>query len=311
MGVKDRRRSVSPGQEWEGRNLIDFLLSRFTYQNREQWESHVRERRITLNGEETLPEAVLRRGDEIGFLPPEREEPEVPRDWRLLLEDGDYLFFYKPGGLPVHPAGTYQKHTLWNFLEPAYGRLHLVNRLDRETSGVVAAARTPKAAAAAARALGEPDREKTYRVLVEGKFPEFADAEGWLAPNELSPVRKERRFLTEAREGAERCRTRFTLLRESGGVSELRAELDTGRTHQIRATLKSLGFPVVGDKLYGPDPEIFLRFIGGGLTETDRERLRMNRQALHCERLSFRLEGGQCLSATCPPPPDWYFGERL
>jgi 23S rRNA-/tRNA-specific pseudouridylate synthase len=130
--------------------------------------------------------------------------------------------------------------------------------------------------------------------VVEGDFPEFLDAEGFLLPDETCEVRKRRRFLLRKAvdaaslpAAAEASRTRFRRLARNAGLSLLEAELDTGRTHQIRATLCSLGYPVVGDKLYGPDPRLFLRFAKDQLTPADRARLRLPRQALHAYRLAF------------------------
>jgi len=89
------------------------------------------------------------------------------------------------------------------------------------------------------------------------------------------------------------------------GVSEVEAVLHTGRLHQIRATLHSLGFPVVGDKLYGPDPMMFVRFCTDALTVEDRRRLRMDRQALHALELEFRHPAtGQLMQFEAPLPPD-------
>ena len=89
--------------------------------------------------------------------------------------------------------------------------------------------------------------------------------------------------------------TSFRCLRRGNGLSLLQATLGTGRTHQIRATLCSLGYPVVGDKLYGVDDGIYLRFVKGQLIEEDIRRLRIDRQALHACHLRLPLPQGRTL----------------
>jgi 23S rRNA-/tRNA-specific pseudouridylate synthase len=86
-----------------------------------------------------------------------------------------------------------------------------------------------------------------------------------------------------------------------GDLSLVRASLVTGRTHQIRATLCSLGFHVVGDKLYGLDEGFFLRFVEGTLSGDDRKRLRLDHQALHAERLEFTDRNGELVELESPP----------
>lgn len=305
--------------------LLDYLSSRFTYIDREGWLAEIEQGRIILNGRaatsacriETLE---LKSGDTVNWTGAPAEEPEVDENWSLLLETGDYLFINKPAGLPVHPSGRYRTHTLWNLLLERYGNLSLVNRLDRETSGVVLAAKSGEAAREAQTAIQSGCSTKEYLVLVEGNFACDLDASGILERDPSSPVRKAIRFVPESAAqpngdpaSPAYCRTHFSpvspiALPGSGRIfTLLRARLYTGRTHQIRATLKSLGYPVVGDKLYGPDSEIFLRFIDGKTTDADRASLVLPFQALHSARFSITLPGGT-LEASAPLPAFWAAG---
>jgi len=167
-----------------------------------------------------------------------------------------------------------------------------VNRLDRETSGLVVVALNPDAAKRCRRQFANRRVEKRYVAIVEGRFPEALEADGLLVEDAAFGRHKRRLFkprvaCTEG-EAGEPAVTRFTLRRQVGPVSEIEAIPETGRLHQIRATLAWFGFPVVGDKLYGVDPAMFIRFCTDALTDLDRKRLRLGRQALHAAGLSFR-----------------------
>jgi 23S rRNA pseudouridine955/2504/2580 synthase/23S rRNA pseudouridine1911/1915/1917 synthase len=117
-------------------------------------------------------------------------------------------------------------------------------------------------------------------------------ARGHLFPDLRSPVRKKRRFCAEGTRPPDRdgefCETLFRGIRHRDGLSLVEATPITGRLHQIRATLLGLGYPVVGDKIYGPDDTLFIRFIEDRLTASDRTRLRLPRQALHAAGLAIR-----------------------
>lgn len=302
-----------------GKELLDFLVARFTYQSESQWMEHLAAGRVTLNGKPCSGHETLARGDAVGFTPPHYEEPPVCADWKAIHEDDDFLFVDKPPMLPCHPGGIYLEHTLARMIARARPELslgldgvRLVNRLDRETSGIVIVAKTQEAAAFASARLQDGSLIKEYTVLVEGTFPEYLDAAGWLGRDEDSPIRKKSRFSREEIQGGQSARTEFWLTNTGaiitpraclapdnganlpargdgagGALSLVRARLHTGRTHQIRATLHSLGYPVVGDKMYGRDPTIFLRFAAGEMTEADESLLRMPHQALHCGHISF------------------------
>ena len=295
--------------------LLDYLVARFTYHDRDRWEELVRRGRLSVNDEPADETTVLIPGDVVEFRVPEDEpEPPVDRNVSVLFEDESILAVHKPPDLPCHPGGRYFRNTLWALLleqRPNAGPLFLLNRIDRETSGIVLAAKSRWAAGALGRQFQRKQVSKRYLALVEGSFPESPmEARGFLSRDPGSAVRKRRKYheapLPEHGGGdAQPCQTVLTGLGTFGGVSLVEALPRTGRLHQIRATLHALGHPLVGDKLYGPDEGIFLRFIRGEITLEDHRRLRLPRQALHAAelRILHPATGGR-LSLKAELPPD-------
>jgi 23S rRNA pseudouridine955/2504/2580 synthase/23S rRNA pseudouridine1911/1915/1917 synthase len=279
--------------------LGEFLAARFPYRTRAAWDAEIVAGRVRVNGCAVVPGRTLVFRDCIETLVPEGPEPPVCQTVGVILDDPDFLVIDKPANLPVQPGGRYFRHTLWAWLKDSFGLAApiLINRLDRETSGLMLVARHERAARALRAQFAARTVEKRYLALVEGRFPDAAEAAGCLVEDPASPVRKKRLFrlcepasmADEAmRAGSAWAETRFRRLSEHGPLSLVEARPLTGRLHQIRATLQALGFPVVGDKLYGFDPAAFLRFCADELTDDDRRRLRLSRQALHAAGLRFR-----------------------
>jgi 23S rRNA pseudouridine955/2504/2580 synthase/23S rRNA pseudouridine1911/1915/1917 synthase len=293
--------------------LLDFLAARFPFFSAREWEQRVASGRVLVNGVSVAPSLVLSFRDFIEYAGWDVPEPDAPMLLDIVHDDADLLVVNKPAGLPCHPGGRYLRHTVWAVLRERHGVASpvLVNRLDRETSGLMLVARSADAAGRCQRQFAGRKVFKRYAALVEGVFPARLDAAGLIAPDPASPVLKRRLFLplpppgTPAPEGAREAETLFTLEAVHGDVSDVRAVPRTGRLHQIRATLSASGYPVVGDKLYGPDPTVFLRFCDGRMTDADRERLRLDRQALHSERLAFRHPAtGRDVEFSAPLPAD-------
>ena len=275
------------GPEAGGLRLDQFLRTRFTYRSRNEWQEAIRRGELKINGREIRASKILRTGDKLSFNPGKIKEPEVNADWSLIHESERYLVINKPGQLPAHPSGRFFKHTLWYLLREKYGELHIVNRLDRESSGITIAAKDADAAKILSGLFADRRTVKKYLAFVFGKFPETLVADGFLSDDRKSGVRKKRRFSGKENYGSEHVRTEFRLLGTDGELSAVEAIPKTGRLHQIRATLCSLGYPMAGDKLYGPDDTIYLRYIESKMTETDTARLLIGRQALHASELSF------------------------
>jgi 23S rRNA pseudouridine1911/1915/1917 synthase len=230
-------------------------------------------------------------GQSFALLREEEPEPETPLDFGVLHDDGALVVVDKPAGLPVHPTARYALHTFTALCKPRFpGRkIDPAHRLDRETSGLLACGGAPVHTAFLKRAFADARVHKTYLALVEG-----------------SPGAD--RFLVEARlrlSGASKVRVRmhvdvaglpssteFEVLArrrapDGAPVALVACRPRTGRQHQIRAHLAHVRLPMVGDKIYGPDEEIFDRFTRGAMTPDDRARLRLPRQALHAWRLEL------------------------
>lgn len=214
----------------------------------------------------------------------------VDKDVRIIFEDDGLLVIDKPGNLPCHPGGSYLNNTLLHVLRGrGYESLYIMNRLDRETSGIVLLAKNLEVAKSLTNQFKNHTVQKEYTVLVHGEFPEKLVAAGWLVRDQNSLIVKKRRLVQNAEkppQNAEFAETEFERISFHNGISRLTARPKTGRTHQIRATLFSLGYPVAGDKIYGLDETIFLRFITDSMTNSDREKLIYARQALHASSMT-------------------------
>lgn len=304
--MPERTIKTIAGPELEGIRLDHFLSGRFTYQSRTGWQAIIREGRISVNDIRVRASRRLHVGDVIAFDVQGIAEPEVDPSYSVVLERPDFLIVSKSGCLPVHPSGCYFQNTLLMLLKERYGELFIVNRLDRETSGLVVFAKDSETAGVLSGLFASRQVEKTYLAAVFGAFPAGPVVKnGWLSSDPDSPVRKKRRFTDydPGTEDAEASSTEFTCLKTCGGFSLVECRPHTGRLHQIRATLNSCGFPLVGDKLYGPDDTIFLRFTEGTMTDADRAALVLPTQALHAWRIRFDLPGiGEAVQCEGAPP---------
>ena len=280
----------------DGATLPDYLAAHFSRFDRAGWIRAIEAGLVTVNDRPAFPGATVKRHDRVGYYPPETPEPDAELHYSVLYEDGDLLVIDKPGNLCIHPTGPFFRHTLWHLVGSKYGEIRFVHRLDRETSGLVVAARTRRAAAAMDN--GNTPVRKEYLALVTGDFRGRIHAEGYLVHDRASAVRKKKRFVFADSPEADAARpdptaeTAVTELIEESHVQQdmtlVRAVLGTGRQHQVRATLFSLGFPLAGDKLYGPDERLFLKIKSQNLNEDDLAKLRFGRQALHAAVLEFR-----------------------
>ena len=300
-----------------GKRLDQYLADRFTYRSRTQWQEAVSRGEILLNGKSVRSSRVLRSGDVLAFVPDEAtlQEPFVDTSYLVLLERKDFFAVAKPPAIPVHPSGRFFHNTLLKVVEKDFGKVYLVNRLDRETSGVTLFAKDPETAKILSRLFEERKVEKKYLAIVHGSFPDTAfTAGGILTQDEFSPVNKKRRFIPDEKtltflhslqsysgrkrfaplkknQDFEECATFFSPVKIGRKMSIVEVTPSTGRLHRIRAVLCSLGFPMAGDKLYGLDDTFFLKYTKELLTEEDKKILLLSHQALHAQSISFSFPG--------------------
>lgn len=241
-------------------------------------------------------------------LPP-LVDPADLRGW-VMLDDERLLVFDKPGWLVCHPS----KNGPWSSLAGAVREefkpdaIRLIYRLDRETSGVIILAKTEAVGTRLGKAVLNRKIGKLYVALLEGELPATTTVNQPLGPDPTANVTVKQRVDSGA--GSQEAVTIFHPLLTRSGFSLVGVELLTGRKHQIRAHAEWLQHRVVGDKLYGPDPGLYLEFASQGWTARHSALLGMTRQALHCAAIDLRATGLDYLLKAPWPADMARFAER-
>lgn len=236
-------------------------------------------------------------------------EPEAPREFTVVFDDGDLLVVDKPSGLPVHPTSHSVNQTLTALARAAFPerKVDPAHRLDRETSGLLVCGCSPPITRALKATFARGQVAKTYLALVLGAPAEerFTVA----VALKLTGASGVRVRMHAAADGLPAV-TEFEVLERRRTPDDAPAALlachpHTGRQHQIRAHLQHAGLLLVGDKIYGPDEMIFDRFTRHAMNDADRAALRLSRHALHAWKLALRHPGtGDALALEAPLPAD-------
>jgi 23S rRNA pseudouridine1911/1915/1917 synthase len=210
----------------------------------------------------------------------------------IIREDEDLLVVNKPGWLVCHPSKNGPMSSLVGVVREHTGaaKLHLVARLDRETSGLVIFAKRPAVARKFQMAIQNRIVRKSYLAILEGELKEVLKVDASIARRRGGPVIVKSEVSQDRT--AQTAVTHFEPLHAAKGFTFGRIRPETGRKHQIRVHAEHIGHKIVGDKIYGPDETLYIEFIENGWTKRLEAMLPMQRQALHCHRADFDFPEG-------------------
>jgi 23S rRNA pseudouridine1911/1915/1917 synthase len=274
-----------------GKRLDSFLHERMPEYSRSRLQSWIEQGRVLVSGAPGKRSYLLKGSERVhvepGELPPLRAVPEeLPVE--VLYEDADVIAINKPAGMVVHAGAGRHAGTLVNALLHRFGKLSelggelrpgIVHRLDRFTSGVILVARTDLAHRKLSEQFSSRQVEKVYLALVHGRVK--ADQASITKPIMRDPVWRTR--MTARLEHGRQAITAYQVLQRFDKFTYLEVKIGTGRTHQIRVHLASIGHPVVGDKLYGAPANDLGRYF------------------LHAHRITFTSpSSGERITVTAP-----------
>ena len=242
----------------------------------------------------------LRAGDVLQiFIPgiaPDSPPPPFPQ---ILHEDAGLIVVNKPAGMLCHPVGTAFAWALIGLARARFPGAELVHRLDRDTSGCIALTSSLALNRALKKAIAEGRTGKVYEAICKGEIP----WEQRTLTGPIGPAGGVIRIQMAVRVDGKPARTDVTVIERQPGFTRVRCVLHTGRTHQIRVHLADAGFPLLGDRMYGVPPEVFLRSLDHGADATVREWAGAPHHALHAAQLTLPMASGP-VTTTAPLPDD-------
>ena len=279
--------------EYDGMILREYLRNVLRLSRAELTELKKRDDGILLNGVRVTVRALLKDGDELVLSRDDIDSSEgvkpVPLPLDILYEDDDVIALNKPPFMPTHPSHEHQSDTLANALAYYFESkgipfvFRAVNRLDRDTSGVVLVAKNKNSAFVLAKQIAEFKVTKKYIAIVDGEVLSSGKIEGNIRRIEDGKMRR------GVFPDGQYALTEYEVLGVKNGLSALLVSPKTGRTHQIRVHTSYIGHPILGDTLYGNEN-------GSEL---------ISRQALHAYSLTFSLpSNNETITVTAPLPSD-------
>lgn len=288
----------------EGERIDRYLAEALPERSRSYVQKLIKEGHVLVNGEPVKASYRLLIGDCLAITMPEVQEPdigaeEIPLD--ILYEDSDIIIVNKPKQMVVHPApghytGTLVNGLLYHCRQELSGingmmRPGIVHRIDMDTTGSLVVCKNDKAHQSLAGQLKDHSIKRSYVAIVHGNLTKD---EGTVdAPIGRHPT--ERKKMSIHAKNGKRAVTHYQVLERFGDYTYIQCELETGRTHQIRVHMASIGHPLLGDSVYGPRKTPFPKLVG---------------QTLHAKTLGLlHPKTGEYLEVEAPLPE--YFSDLL
>jgi len=242
------------GSKHHGHTLLSHLASLYPHSTAQAWQQNLNNGEVTLNGMTATGSESVIAGQALVWNRPPWTEPDTPQHFEVLFDDPHLLAINKPSGLPTLPGGGFMENTLLRLVQKRFPNANPVHRLGRATSGIVLFAKTPQAAANLTANWNTPKIQKIYRALAQNIAEH--DAYEILTPIGLVPHPRLGQVWA-ARPGGKPSKSvakviaRSASMTANAGTTTFEVSLHSGRPHQIRIHLASIGYPLVGDPLYG------------------------------------------------------------
>lgn len=237
----------SIGGKHHGQTLLTHLVSVYPHSSREAWQQRLNNGEVTLNGVIANGSESIASGQTLVWSRPPWIEPDAPRHFEVLFEDAHLLAVNKPSGLPTLPGGGFLENTLLRMVQAQYANANPVHRLGRATTGIVLFAKTRQAASQLSANWNTANVQKIYRALAQNVAQQ--DTYEILTPIGLVPHPRTGCVWAAAPSGKP-SKSLARVISRSEGTTTFEVTLGSGRPHQIRIHLASIGHPLVGDPLY-------------------------------------------------------------
>lgn len=235
--------------ECDGQTLLSHLAVQYPHSTPEAWQQKLNNGEVILNGVTANGTESIASGQHLVWNRPPWIEPDSPQHFEVLYEDPHLLAVNKPSGLPTLPGGGFLENTLLRLVQKQTPHANPVHRLGRATTGIVLFAKTPQAASHLFASWKTPEVQKVYRALAQNTAQ--LDAYDILTPIGLVP-HPLIGAVWAANPDGKPSRSIAKVISRTAGTTTFEVSLHSGRPHQIRIHLASIGHPLVGDPLYGP-----------------------------------------------------------
>jgi 23S rRNA pseudouridine1911/1915/1917 synthase len=238
------------GGEQQGRTVLAHLASLYPHSSKEAWQEKLDSGEVSLNGIVASGGEVVSSGQALVWERPPWIEPDAPQHFEVLFDDAHLLAVNKPSGLPTLPGGGFMQNTLLRLVQKQFPGANPVHRLGRATSGIVLFAKTPQAAAELFANWNTSRIQKIYRALAQGVAAqdayEIVTAIGLVPHPRIGSV-------WAANASGKASKSLAKVISRTATTTIFEVSLYSGRPHQIRIHLASIGHPLLGDPLYGCD----------------------------------------------------------